>query len=57
MIHLLSVCAEKLTRSSVIVADQSLEILAGLLNDGNIGTVKVVVQCFPTVYALLFRSL
>lgn len=41
----------------VIVADQSLEILAGLLNDGNIGTVKVVVQCFPTVYALLFRSL
>ena len=40
-----------------VVADQSLETLAGLLNDGNINTVKVVVQCFPTVYALLFRSL
>ena len=39
------------------VADQSLEVLAGLLNDGNVGTVKVVVQCFPTVYALLFRTL
>ena len=40
-----------------VVADQSLETLAGLLNDGNINTVKVVVQCFPTVYALLFRTL
>ncbi|KAI8996570.1 Symplekin tight junction protein C terminal-domain-containing protein [Trametes punicea] len=39
------------------LADQSLEILAGLLNDGNVNTVKVAVQCFPTVYALLFRSL
>ncbi|KAI0372816.1 hypothetical protein BV20DRAFT_1034476 [Pilatotrama ljubarskyi] len=39
------------------LADQSLEILAGLLNDGNVNTVKVTVQCFPTVYALLFRSL
>ncbi|TBU30651.1 Symplekin tight junction protein C terminal-domain-containing protein [Dichomitus squalens] len=39
------------------LADQSLEVLAGLLNDGNINTLKVVVQCFPTVYALLFRSL
>ncbi|OSD03106.1 hypothetical protein PYCCODRAFT_296574 [Trametes coccinea BRFM310] len=38
------------------LADQSLEILAGLLNDGNVNTVKVAVQCFPTVYALLFRS-
>ena len=38
------------------VADQSLEILAGLLNDPNINTVKVAVQCFPTVYALLFRT-
>ena len=39
------------------VADQSLEILAGLLNDRNVNTVKVTVQCFPTVYALLFCSL
>ncbi|CDO73286.1 hypothetical protein BN946_scf185008.g48 [Trametes cinnabarina] len=38
------------------LADQSLEILAGLLNDSNVNTVKVAVQCFPTVYALLFRS-
>ncbi|KAI0766933.1 Symplekin tight junction protein C terminal-domain-containing protein [Trametes elegans] len=39
------------------LADQSLEILAGLLNDPNVNTAKVAVQCFPTVYALLFRSL
>ncbi|KAI9064047.1 hypothetical protein FKP32DRAFT_1714615 [Trametes sanguinea] len=38
------------------LADQSLETLAGLLNDSNVNTVKVAVQCFPTVYALLFRS-
>lgn len=41
----------------ISVADQSLEVLAGLLNDSNVNTVKVVVQCFPTVYALMFRSL
>ncbi|KAI0675546.1 Symplekin tight junction protein C terminal-domain-containing protein [Trametes maxima] len=39
------------------LAEQSLEILVGLLNDGNVNTVKVTVQCFPTVYALMFRSL
>ncbi|KAI0820808.1 Symplekin tight junction protein C terminal-domain-containing protein [Trametes gibbosa] len=39
------------------LADQALEVLAGLLGDPNVGTVKVAVQCFPTVYALLFRSL
>ncbi|RDX54248.1 hypothetical protein OH76DRAFT_1398571 [Lentinus brumalis] len=39
------------------LADQSLEMLFGLLNDPNVNTVKVAVQCFPTVYALLFRTL
>ncbi|OBZ73776.1 Symplekin [Grifola frondosa] len=43
--------------SCFLVASQSLETLAGLLNDPNLNTVKVVVQCFPTVYALLFRML
>lgn len=32
-------------------------MLAELLNDPNIFTVKVAVQCFATVYALLFRML
>ncbi|KAI0629295.1 Symplekin tight junction protein C terminal-domain-containing protein [Trametes polyzona] len=39
------------------LADQSLETLAALLGDPNVNTVKVTLQCFPTVYALLFRSL
>ena len=39
-----------------VVAEQSLELLAGLLNDPDVGTVKVTVQCFTTVYALLFRT-
>ncbi|RPD64406.1 hypothetical protein L226DRAFT_506092 [Lentinus tigrinus ALCF2SS1-7] len=38
------------------LADQSLETLFGLLGDPNVNTVKVTVQCFPTVYALLFRT-
>ncbi|KAI1796643.1 Symplekin tight junction protein C terminal-domain-containing protein [Ganoderma leucocontextum] len=53
-----AICKSNLsTDARTQLADQSLDILAGLLNDGNIATVKVVVQCFPTVYALLFRSL
>lgn len=39
------------------MASQSLETLAGLLHDSNQNTVKVTVQCFATVYALLFRVL
>ncbi|TFY75979.1 hypothetical protein EWM64_g8033, partial [Hericium alpestre] len=39
------------------LASQSLEVLAGLLNDPNPATVKVVVQTFATVYPLLFRYL
>ncbi|KAH9846038.1 Symplekin tight junction protein C terminal-domain-containing protein [Lenzites betulinus] len=39
------------------LADQALEVLASLLGDPNVGTVKVALQCFPTVYALLFRFL
>ena len=41
---------------SFLVADQSLETLFGLLGDSNVNTAKVAVQCFPTVYALLFRT-
>ena len=41
---------------SSLVADQSLETLFGLLGDSNVNTAKVAVQCFPTVYALLFRT-
>ncbi|KZT10059.1 uncharacterized protein LAESUDRAFT_673791 [Laetiporus sulphureus 93-53] len=39
------------------LAAQSLETLTGLLNDPNPTTVKVTVECFATVYALLFRML
>ncbi|GBE86574.1 hypothetical protein SCP_0904530 [Sparassis crispa] len=39
------------------LASQSLETLTALLNDANTNTVKVVVQCFATVYALLFRAM
>ncbi|CCM02435.1 uncharacterized protein FIBRA_04534 [Fibroporia radiculosa] len=39
------------------LASQSLETLVGLLGDPNQATVKVAVQCFATVYALLFRWL
>ena len=39
------------------VAEQSLEPLANLLNDSDVNTAKVTVQCFATVYALLFRIL
>ncbi|GJJ11108.1 hypothetical protein Clacol_005339 [Clathrus columnatus] len=34
---------------------QSLDALAGLLNDSSPATVKVVIQCFATIYPLLFR--
>ncbi|EPQ56463.1 hypothetical protein GLOTRDRAFT_59735 [Gloeophyllum trabeum ATCC 11539] len=39
------------------LASQSVETLAGLLNDPNPNSVKLVVQCFATVYPLLFRVL
>ncbi|KAF8587835.1 hypothetical protein K439DRAFT_1652134 [Ramaria rubella] len=37
------------------LAAQSLDVLSGLLNDPSTFTVKVVIQCFATVYPLLFR--
>ncbi|KAH9935928.1 Symplekin tight junction protein C terminal-domain-containing protein [Epithele typhae] len=36
--------------------DLLLEALAAQLNDPNVSMVKVAVQCFATVYVLLFRS-
>lgn len=42
---------------SFTVAAQSLDVLVGLLYDPSPFTVKVVIQCFATVYPLLFRSL
>jgi hypothetical protein len=43
----------------MLVAGQSLEALAGFLNEPNLhgNTVKVVVQIFGTIYPLLFRHL
>lgn len=41
----------------LLVASQTLDGLAGLLNDPNPFTVKVVIQCLTTAYPLLFRSL
>lgn len=39
------------------IASQSLDVLAGLLRDTNPATVKVAIQCFGSVYPLLFRHL
>ncbi|KAI0725434.1 Symplekin tight junction protein C terminal-domain-containing protein [Fomitopsis betulina] len=39
------------------LASQSVETLASLIHDSNPSTVKVCVQCFATVYPLLFRML
>ncbi|PCH44216.1 hypothetical protein WOLCODRAFT_138834 [Wolfiporia cocos MD-104 SS10] len=39
------------------LAAQSLDTLAGLLHDSNPTTVKATIQCFATVYPLLFRVL
>lgn len=47
-------CFENL---SVVVALQSLDVLAGLLNDDNSWTVKVAVQTLAGAYPLLFRRL
>ena len=40
-----------------LVAVQSLDVLAGLLNDGNAWTVKTVVQSLVGAYLLLFRRM
>ncbi|OCH93643.1 hypothetical protein OBBRIDRAFT_885314 [Obba rivulosa] len=53
-----AICRSSLTvEARTQLASQSLEVLAQLLHDPNPNTVKVAVQCFPTVYALLFRML
>ncbi|KAF8518981.1 Symplekin tight junction protein C terminal-domain-containing protein [Hysterangium stoloniferum] len=50
-----------LARSSLSIekrtqlAAQSLDVLAGVLHDPSSATLKIVIQCFATVYPLLFR--
>ena len=39
------------------MALNALETLAGLIHDANVNTVKVAIQCFATVYPLLFRKM
>ena len=39
------------------MALNALDTLAGLIHDANVNTVKVAVQCFATVYPLLFRKM
>lgn len=39
------------------VAMDALDTLAGLIHDSNVNTVKVTIQCFATVYPLLFRKM
>ena len=39
------------------VAMNALDTLAGFIHDANVNTVKVTVQCFATVYPLLFRKM
>lgn len=41
----------------VSVANQALDVLSGLLSDPNPAIVKTVIQCFGSVYPLLFRYL
>lgn len=43
--------------SNFLVAFQSLDVLAGLLNDGNAWTVKIAVQALAGAYPLLFRRM
>jgi symplekin len=43
--------------SNFLVAFQSLDVLAGLLNDGNAWTVKIAVQTLAGAYPLLFRRM
>jgi len=40
-----------------VVASQSLDTLAQLVDDQDPAIVKVVIQCLTTVYPLLFRIL
>ena len=40
-----------------LVAVQSLDVLAGLLNDGVAWTVKIAVQTLAGAYPLLFRRM
>lgn len=40
-----------------LVASSSLDVLESLLNEGDVTTCKVVIQCFASVYPLLFRLL
>lgn len=39
------------------VATNALDTLAGLIHDASVNTVKVTVQCFATIYPLLFRKM
>ncbi|KAL0576456.1 hypothetical protein V5O48_005531 [Marasmius crinis-equi] len=51
-----AICRSTLTmEQKTQVSSQSLDTLAQLLHDPQPATVKVVVQCFATVYPLLFR--
>lgn len=43
--------------SNFLVAFQSLDVLAGLLNDGTAWTVKIAVQTLAGAYPLLFRRM
>ncbi|KAH9945718.1 Symplekin tight junction protein C terminal-domain-containing protein [Amylocystis lapponica] len=53
-----AICRSTLTlEARTQLSAQSLDTLALLLHDANSNTVKVAVQCFATVYALLFRIL
>lgn len=48
---------QKIFKSNFLVAFQSLDVLAGLLNDGNAWTVKIAVQTLAGAYPLLFRRM
>ena len=40
-----------------LVASKSLDTLSGLVDDTNVMTVKVAIQCLTSVYPMLFRML
>ena len=50
-------CSLLFFHSNFLVAGQSLDVLAGLLNDGKAWTVKIAVQTLAGAYPLLFRRM
>ncbi|KZT34250.1 hypothetical protein SISSUDRAFT_1065486 [Sistotremastrum suecicum HHB10207 ss-3] len=53
----LNIDARTQCEEAILLASSSLDVLESLLNEGDVTTCKVVIQCFASVYPLLFRLL